>query len=173
MNAKAMNVFKVNEKAVIPSFATEGSACFDLQACFDEGQKIKTYIVWNKSVDVPAKVIRGKIAFQLTPGHRALIPTGLIFDIPEKHVLKIYNRSSTGLKKGLILPNGVGVVDSDYVNESFIIMQNVSESLVVIEDGERLAQGMLEPIQVVYDLEETKTQPEQKTSRTGGFGSTG
>lgn len=168
-----MNVYKVNENAVIPSFATEGSACFDLQACFDNGTRIKSYNVWNKEVLIPAKPIKGKIAFQLTPGDRALVPTGLIFDIPVGHVLKIYNRSSTALKKGLTLPNGVGVVDSDYVEESFIMVQNISEGLVVIESGQRLAQGMLEALGTPYELNEVKEKPVQKTSRNGGFGSTG
>lgn len=167
-----LKVYRMNEKAEIPSFATEGSACFDVKACFDLNSTLKGYNPWNKEIKIVPKVISGNISVQLTPGHRVLVPTGLIFDIPEKHVLKLYNRSSTGLKKGLILPNSVGVVDSDYVEEAFIMLLNTSESLVVIENGLRLAQAMLEKV-IEYSLEEITEKPQQKTSRDGGFGSTG
>jgi dUTP pyrophosphatase len=167
-----LKIYLVNEKATMPSFATEGSACFDVRACINMGSDVISYNTWNKKTKLVPKVISGKTSIQITPGDRALVPTGLIFDIPKNNVLKLYNRSSTGLKKGLILPNSVGIIDSDYVEESFIMMQNVSESLVVIQDGERLAQAMLEPVKK-YAMEQILDRPGQKTSRDGGFGSTG
>lgn len=167
-----LKIFRMNDKVEMPSFATEGSACFDIKACIDMGREITSYNVWNKKTKVMPKVVGGVVSIQITPGDRVLVPTGLIFDIPEEHVLKLYNRSSTGLKKGLMLPNSVGIIDSDYVEESFIMVQNMSESLVVIQDGERLAQAMLEPV-CKYSLTAIESRPEQKTSRDGGFGSTG
>jgi dUTP pyrophosphatase len=71
-----------------------------------------------------------------------------------------------------MLPNSVGIIDSDYVEQSFIMLQNMSESLVVIQHGERLAQAMLEPV-YDYSLMVSEEKPQQKTSRDGGFGSTG
>ena len=68
--------------------------------------------------------------------------------------------------------NGVGIIDSDYVEESYILLHNVSDSLVVIANGERLAQCVLEPV-LQYDIEEVSEPPSQKTDRDGGIGSTG
>ena len=111
-------------------------------------------------------------SFQLPPDTRILIPTGLIFDVPDKHVLKMFIRSSVALKRGLVLANGTGIIDSDYVEQTYIMINNETDSLAVISDGERLAQCVLEKTQQVK-LSEIKTQPSQKTDRDGGFGSTG
>jgi dUTP pyrophosphatase len=86
--------------------------------------------------------------------------------------MKMYIRSGTALKKGLTLANGVGIIDSDYVEETFIMLLNESDSLVTIENGERLAQCLVEKTLQV-DLSETQTKPEHKSERDGGFGSTG
>lgn len=168
-----MNVYKVNERAEIPAFATQGSACFDIKACIQNGQRLKSYNGWNKEMPIVVKGVGpNKDAFQLPPGIRCLVPTGLIFDIPENHVMKMYVRSSVALKKGLVLSNGTGIIDSDYVEESHIILTNVTDSLVTIQHGERLAQCILEPM-ISYSIEETLEKPAQKTDRNGGFGSTG
>lgn len=167
-----LKVYRNKKTAIIPTKATTGSACFDVQAAFEIGDKIVTYNSWNKQCHVPVKVIGGKVGFQLHPNNRVLVPTGLIFDVPEDHVLKMYIRSSVALKKGLVMVNGVGVIDSDYVDESYIILQNISDSLVVIERGERLAQVELEKLATV-SVVETTDKPEQKTDRNGGLGSTG
>ena len=84
----------------------------------------------------------------------------------------MFIRSSVATKKGLVLANGVGVIDSDYFEESFIDLHNISDSLVMIEAGERLAQCRLEKV-LNTKLVEVDTPPSQKTSRNGGFGSTG
>lgn len=167
-----MKIYRLKENATIPKFATQGSACFDVSAVLSDGERIKAYNPLNKQVDVVAKSISGKIALQLYPDFRVLIPTGLIFDIPEEHVLKMFIRSSVASKKGLVLSNGTGIIDSDYVDECFILIRNVSDAVVTIEHGERLAQCILEPTKA-YDLEVTETRPTQKTDRVGGFGSTG
>lgn len=167
-----MKIYRSQEYATLPEFATQGSACFDVKAAFVVGERVATYNPWNKKVDVIAKVIGGKTALQIPPESRILVPTGLIFDIPEKHVLKMYVRSSVALKKGLSLVNGVGIIDSDYVDPSYILLHNISDSLVVIEHGERLAQCVLEPV-LDYSIEEADEPPSQKTERDGGIGSTG
>lgn len=167
-----MKIFLNKPYATLPTFATQGSACFDVKAAFLPGERIKAYNAWNKQVDIVTKVIAGKTAFQVPPETRVLVPTGLIFDIPENFVLKMYVRSSVAIKKGLTLVNGVGVIDSDYVQESYILLHNISDSLVTIEHGERLAQCALEPI-LPYDIKEVKEPPSRKTDRDGGIGSTG
>jgi dUTP pyrophosphatase len=168
-----MNVYKVNERAELPEYATDGSACFDIKACIENGQRLKSYNAWNKEMPIVVKGIgQSKHAFQLPPSIRVLVPTGLIFDVPEGHVMKMYIRSGQALKKGLTMANGVGIIDSDYVEESFMILENVSESLVTIEHGERIAQCLIEKT-LREEIVETKERPGQKTDRNGGFGSTG
>lgn len=167
-----MKIFRVNKRAELPKFATSGSACFDLRACFELDTRISYYNAVNKESFTPVRIINGKTCVQIYPQQRALIPTGLIFDIPYQHVLKIYPRSGTSLKKGLILGNGTGIIDSDYVEETFVILHNTSDAVAVIEDGERIAQAILEQT-LVYNIEETEERPSQKTERNGGFGSTG
>ena len=163
----------MNEEAELPEYATEGSAAFDLKALFKRGDRLQAYNNWNKSVQIAVKGV-GKIehCFQLPPDTRVLIPTGLIFDIPEKHVMKMFIRSSVALKKGLSLANGTGIIDSDYVDPTYIMLLNETDSLVSITSGERLVQCIVEKVNKIK-LNETKTAPEQKTDRDGGFGSTG
>jgi dUTP pyrophosphatase len=168
-----MNVYKVNEMAEIPFYATDGSACFDVKACFKNGDRLKAFNAWNKPMEIVVKGVgTSQDSFQLPPDIRVLVPTGMIFDIPVGHVMKMYIRSGTALKKGLSLPNGVGIIDSDYVEETFIMLANNSESLVVIENGERLAQCLIEKT-TQEPIIETNERPTQKTTRAGGFGSTG
>tara|TARA_Y100000389_G_scaffold199657_1_gene238475 strand:- start:900 stop:1409 length:510 start_codon:yes stop_codon:yes gene_type:complete len=167
-----MNIYKTREEATLPSYATKGSAAFDVSACFGLGEKIKSYNPWNKQINIITKTIGGVTAFQIHPESRVLVPTGLIFDIPEKYVMKMYVRSSVAVKKGLTLTNGVGIIDSDYVEESYILLHNVSDSLVTIANGERLAQCILEPVKQ-HKLVEISEAPAQKTDRDGGIGSTG
>jgi dUTP pyrophosphatase len=167
-----MNVFKIKECATLPTYATRGSACFDLSAAFVTGEKIQAYNTVNRKVDILIKEIEGQPAFLLHPGQRAMVPTGLIFDIPEQHVMKMYIRSSAAAKKGLALSNGVGIIDCDYVEETHILLHNISDSLCRVHNSERLAQCLIEPIQQ-FVPKEISERPAQKTDRNGGLGSTG
>ena len=167
-----MNVYKVNDRASIPEYATDGSACFDIKACIQKGQRLKSYNAWNKEMPIVVKGVGPEPdAFQLPPSIRVLVPTGLIFDIPEDHVMKLYIRSSKALKKGLTMANGVGIIDSDYVEESFMMLENVSESMAVIAHGESIAQCLIEKT-LRMEITEINEKPVQKTDRNGGFGST-
>lgn len=168
-----MKIYKVNDRADIPAYATAGSACFDVKVCIENGQYLKSYNNWNKEQKILVKGVGpSRDAFQLPPGIRCLVPTGLIFDIPEGHVMKMFIRSSVALKKGLVMSNGVGIIDSDYVDESYIMISNITDSLVTIEHGERLAQCILEPVKQ-HQLGEAAKAPAKKSDREGGFGSTG
>jgi len=167
-----MNVYKVNDRASVPEYATAGSACFDIKACITSGQRLRSYNAFNKEMQIVVKGVGGNPnSFQLPPGIRVLVPTGLIFDIPEKHVMKMYIRSSQALKKGLTMVNGVGIIDSDYVEESFMMLENVSDSMALIEHGERIAQCLIEKT-LRTKIVETTDKPGIKTDRDGGFGST-
>lgn len=168
-----MKVFKLNDNAEMPAFATEGSACFDVKACFAADTKLTTYSPHNKQIIIPTKLASdGRFSATLHPQFRTLVPTGLIFDIPKNHVLKFYPRSGMAVKFGVGLANSVGIIDSDYVEEAFITVYNMSDTPINIFHGDRLAQGMLEEVKA-YTLVERKSRPEKKTEREGGIGSTG
>jgi deoxyuridine 5'-triphosphate nucleotidohydrolase len=161
-----LNIFKCNPAAILPSFATEQSACFDLCACI-AGQKIKCYTRMNEPVELDCidKV-------EIPAEFRVLIPTGLIFDIPEYHSVRIYPRSGLSFKMGLVTQNCEGIVDSDYVEECFVLLKNDSLSRITISHGMRIAQGELVR-NYDYFIAETLERPQKRTSRNGGFGSTG
>jgi len=167
-----MKVYRENELAEIPTFATEGSACFDLRACLEPNGTVTSYNPHNRKMQMPIKVNGGKNSVSLQPGFRTLIPTGLIFDIPKNHVLDFFIRSSMALKYGIVLANGVAKIDSDYVEQSYIMVLNTSDTPYTVYHGDRIAQAELRALKP-YNLTERKSPPEQKTDRDGGMGSTG
>jgi dUTP pyrophosphatase len=109
----------------------------------------------------------------IAPKSLALVPTGLKAFMGSDEVLQMYARSSLFQSKGLLLTNGVGVIDADYynnqTNEGHIIISlfNWSDVPVTIKKGERIAQGVF----TKYLLSSDDGFPQAK--RTGGFGSTG
>jgi dUTP pyrophosphatase len=171
-----LKYYKMNKGVAPPKFATDGSACFDICANIKEDVSIIVYRMSNLKVKVNPewydKEHNPTVRFRIAPADRVLIPTGLIFDIPEGYSVRLHTRSSVSLKKGLIMPNGEGIIDSDYYHQTFVMLYNYSADEVLIENGERIAQGELIKTHV-YDIEETENIPEQKTNRVGGFGSTG
>jgi len=111
------------------------------------------------------------INFTLKPSERKLIPTGISVAIDEGKVGLIFIRSSLGFKKGLSLPNCVGVIDSDYRGEIFVACVNIGTEEIAIKKGERIAQLVVMPyshedIIIEEDLDDTNRG-------AGGFGSTG
>tara|TARA_R100001082_G_scaffold110645_1_gene91172 strand:- start:1619 stop:2125 length:507 start_codon:yes stop_codon:yes gene_type:complete len=151
-----------------PFHATSNAACFDIHAYIKEDIPITVYGMDNvKEKKIPTGGI-----LVLRPGDRVLVPTGLIFDIPVHHSVRIHARSSISLKFGLTIPNGEGIIDSDYYHETFVMLYNASADEVTIEDGTRIAQGEMVRNDA-YDVLETNQVPAKKTNRVGGFGSTG
>lgn len=132
-----------------PKYATDGSAALDLCAAIDEGEKI---------------VIR--------PGERRMIPTGIAI-APETSgvVAVIAARSGLGIKKGICLANGIGVIDSDYRGEISVGLYNISTEDFTVERGDRIAQMMFMPV-FSANLIECEELDETKRGK-GGFGSTG
>ena len=167
-----MKIYKINPAAEIPAYATEGSACFDLRACFKGLDKIRAYNPLNRELFQPVKIQGGKLGIQIPPQYRVLVPTGLIFNLPKNTVMRIYARSGLALTEGLGMANGVAVIDSDYVEETFVMLLNGSDNVVFVADGDRVAQASLEEAKRLV-LEETPNRPQQKTDRNGGLGSTG
>jgi len=169
-----LDYYKLHHEVIDPKFATDGSACFDICAYLDK--PVKVYKMNNDKEKRNPETIQWtdieELQLSIGPAERVLIPTGLVFNIPEGYSVRLHPRSSVSLKRGLVMPNGEGIVDSDYYHETFIMLYNSSADEVRVTHGERIAQGEL--IKTLdYSLEETIIVPEQKTNRIGGFGSTG
>ena len=108
----------------------------------------------------------------IAPGEVRLVPTGLVIEVPDGMFLGIFARSSTPLKRGLMVANGVGVIDADYcgpADEVKVQVLNFTPSPVTLKAGDRIAQGLLLPITRVEWHEVDTIDRETR----GGFGSTG
>lgn len=130
----------------LPRYETAGAAAFDLAAAVD--------------TVVPPRGV-------------ALVPTGLVIEVPHGMFLGIFARSSTPLKRGLMVANGVGVVDSDYCgpeDEVKVAVMNFTDEAVIVRQGDRLAQGIVlaAPRVTWEEMEEELRGPSR-----GGFGATG
>lgn len=164
-----LNVYKIHPDVVAPDFATKQSACFDL--AFSALGKYE-YNGYNKQNKTFTRKINKDGSIHIMPGDRVMIPTGLILDIPEGYSVRIHPRSGLSLKQGIILANAEGVIDSDYINELFLLITNISENGIDINHGDRIAQGELIE-KLSYGIYEITDKPGQKTDREGGMGSTG
>lgn len=107
----------------------------------------------------------------LYPGGRALIPTSLHMEIPRGYWVGVCSRSGLSLKKGIIVTNSIGIIDSNYRGSVGVILQNLSTSDFVINQGDRVAQAILfksEPIEwkEVEELSDTNRSE-------AGYGSSG
>ena len=154
--------------ATVPTFATDGSACFDICARFSDGKSITAYDKNNTQNFIPT--VGDK--FYFFGGMRALIPTGLILDIPEGYSVRLHARSGLALKQGLVLTNSEGVIDSDYTQELLVMMHCLTNTIVTINSGDRICQGELVRNQPTRFIS-IPNPPQPKTDRAGGFGSTG
>jgi dUTP pyrophosphatase len=129
----------------LPTYGTDEAAGFDLAAAHD---------------------------ISVRPRQIALVRTGLVIEVPTGHCLAIVARSSTPLKRGLQVANGVGIVDPDYsgpTDEVMIQVLNVTDADVHVRRGDRLAQGLiLAAPRVIW-----QEVAEIREVTRGGFGATG
>lgn len=169
-----LKFYKLYPDVMDPHFGTGQSACFDLHAHFTN-KAVRVYDANNNLVPVtpvPGVMDDGRRGVLIRPGQRALIPLGLVFDIPEGYSVRLFSRSSVGIRKGLPIVHGVGVIDSDYFSEAIAALHNITNETLKVGHGERIAQAELVELPK-YDLIETDVEPTQTTDRVGGFGSTG
>lgn len=142
--------FKNESNNPDPDYATNGSSGFDLRANLTESVTLKS-------------------------GDRAIIPTGLYFEIPEKFEIQVRPRSGLAAKNGVTVLNSLGTIDSDYTGEIKIILINHGDEDFTINHGDRVAQGILASVlnKKIVRLSK-KTEINSNTERgDGGFGSTG
>ena len=142
-----IRIKRAHPDAIIHGYANPGDMCFDLAACLPHAPAV------------------------LMPGEVHLVPTGLAFELPDGWGLNVYSRSSSPLKLGVTLANGVGKIDNGYRGELKLLVHNLRRYQVTLDHGDRIAQAELVPIyradfEVVEVLGET-------LRGAGGFGSTG
>ena len=169
-----IKIFKMFPEAHLPEFGTAWAACFDLKASLRIGDGITLYDEDNVKLQYTLmEEDEHPGAILLGPKERVLVPTGLIFDLRSDQSVRIHPRSGLALKQGITVMNCEGVVDADYVQQTFVMIWNTSNCPIVIKDGDRIAQAEVvnnptQPTFVVVD-----EAPTAKTNRIGGFGSTG
>ena len=140
-----LKIRRLDSTVSLPSYGTGDAAGFDLAAAHD---------------------------LDIAPGQVALVRTGLVIEVPTGYFLAIFARSSTPLKRGLLVANGVGVIDPDYSgpnDEIMIQLLNFTGAPVRVTRGDRLAQGIVLPAPRVA-WEEVS---ELREVTRGGFGATG
>jgi dUTP pyrophosphatase len=132
----------------LPAYQTTGSAGLDLMAA------------------IPASE-----ALILNPGKRELVPTGLIFELPDGTEAQVRPRSGLAWKHGVTVLNSPGTIDSDYRGEVKVMLINLGDAPFKIERGERIAQI------IIADVVRAKLKKKKRVTKTkrgaGGFGSTG
>ncbi len=121
-------------------------------------------------MDLVAAIEAGTV-LRLNRGDRALVPTGLILQLPSGFEAQVRPRSGLAYRHGITVLNSPGTIDADYRGEVLVLLVNLGEKPFVIERGERIAQLVVAPVTqgVLVEAKAVAT-----TSRgAGGFGSTG
>lgn len=139
-----VNIKRIDKTLPLPKYETGGAVAFDILA---------------------------RITVEIRPKELALIPGNVIIETPKGYLWLVAARSSTAKKKGLMLANGIGIIDQDYCGEDdelMISVYNFTDNKVVVERGEKIAQSTFVRID---KAEWTEVDLMKKESR-GGFGST-
>ena len=132
----------------LPAYQSDGAAGMDLLAAVAERRPVR-----------------------LAPGARALIPTGLVLELPPGFEAQVRPRSGLALRHGITVLNSPGTIDCDYRGEVKVLLANLGEAAFVIERGERIAQLVFQRVEraSLVEIEEASPTPRG----VGGFGSTG
>lgn len=139
-----IKVLKLHDRAKLPQYQFKGDAGMDVCAVDD-------HVIY--------------------PSGRLLIPTGLAFEIPEYCMIDVRSRSGLALKKGVIVANSPGTVDSNYRGELGVILINHGREPFVIHHGDRIAQIVVTPFYTANLIESDEL--EESDRGAAGFGSTG
>lgn len=137
---------KLKPNCLTPRPQTRESAGCDLCACLDAPRAI-------------------------APGEVFMVPLGFAAEIPAGYAGFVFSRSGLGSKHGVVVAQGVGVIDSDYRGEWLVPLRNLGREEYVIRPGERIAQAVFMPVEAAAF---TEVEALSETGRgSGGFGSTG
>jgi len=181
-----VNVYRLRDDLELPTYGTSLANCFDL-SFQPTSDYVKGYNKWNSPI---SNHINGNGEVTINSGDRLLIPTGLIFKVEQlitiesfsdiltqpkplqNYSIRLHPRSGLSLKRGLVLANSEGIVDVDYQEEVFVLLNNISEMTQTIKKGDRIAQAEVVCNEAVKFVVVAK-RPEKHSERGGGFGSTG
>jgi dUTP pyrophosphatase len=137
-----------SEGLPLPSYQSAHAAGLDLVAALPEGDPI-----------------------ELEPSDRALVPTGLVIELPDGYEAQVRPRSGLALKHGVTVLNSPGTIDADYRGEVRVLLINLGAETFLIQRGDRIAQLVVSP---ATRVEIVATEALGDTGRgEGGFGSTG
>ena len=130
----------------LPAYQSEGAAGLDLLAAVEHPLRLK-------------------------PGERALVPTGLVVELPLGFEAQVRPRSGLAFRHGVTVLNSPGTIDADYRGEVQVLLVNLGKASFSIARGERIAQLV---VQRVEQVRLTEVKSASTTARgAGGFGSTG
>lgn len=168
---------RLDKGSLVPQYATQGSAGFDLVANFVNESDYEAYAnKFKKSPNKDYLVLANEInpedyTVLLLPGCVAPIPTGIYMEIPEGKELQVRPRSGIASKNGLTVINTPGTIDSDYRGEIIVLLYNASKYPQAITQGMKVAQAILAP----YDRANfiIKESLSDTVRGDGGFNSTG
>ena len=189
MDLPTLGYYRTHDNVISPKMSTAGAACYDLSAhLIVENDKKQLTDYREVTIFTPENEMYTETAVckvhpteagrftpfrvVIPPRHRAIVPTGIIFDIPEGHSVRLHPRSGLSIKKGFIVANCEGVIDEDYFHEIKSLMVNNSDVPIIVEHGDRIVQAEIVKT-VKHYIVETDVEPCQKTDRVGGLGSTG
>lgn len=174
-----LKVHRTTPRAKLPSFAHEGDACFDMAVVID-GEHPPMSVADGGFLELGAERLAdagdagdgGRLSAAIPPGETMVFHTGLRFETEKGYAMKVHVRSSTGIKRGLSIANGTGIIDTaTYRGEVLVALRNLSTEPSEVEDGDRVAQA---EIVRIPDVEIVETDGLTDTERgEGGFGSTG
>lgn len=140
-----INIKRIDTTLPLPEYATSGSCAFDMYS--------------RETITIQPKEI-------------ALLPSNFIIATPKEYVFVVAPRSSLFRKKGLVMPHSIGIIDQDFCgedDETMIQVQNATDQPVIVERGERIAQGLFMKI-ATAEWDEVGSMDQESR---GGFGSTG
>lgn len=161
-----------NSKNCVPQYSIPTDAGCDLRADFSRISPDNPIKIYGDGEIVFAGEGHPLTMLRLEPGSRAIIPTGIFTAIPEGYEVQLRPRSGLAIKKGLNLINCVGTIDTGYRNEWGIPVVNQGFETIWIEDGERIAQAVLNKFEKIEWQEVNSIAEIQSigTDRGGGFG---
>jgi len=132
----------------LPAYQSERAAGFDLLAAVPEDH-----------------------ALTLEPGDRVVVPTGLVFELPQGYEAQVRPRSGLAMKHGIAVLNSPGTIDADYRGEVKVMLINLGSERFIVERGDRIAQAVIAPVTHVEIVMATALG--DTVRGRGGFGSTG
>ena len=161
-----MKVKFVADEKYRPQYANETDACMDLKA------KIEENIVYRSNGEIDMQKTTYNSIF-IKPGETVKVHSGVQAAVPEGYVMKMYVRSSTGIKKNLVLANGTGIIDAGYRDEIIMALHNTGKEPVEIFDGDRICQFIILPYPKIEAEYVEDDENFRQGDRGGGIGSTG